>query len=388
MTNQITAALPNFSQLQPTPNIQNAPSGGANSPNVSSQGSVGGWPPAGQPQQPYTQVPQPNFNQPAAQPQQPVYQQPAAYPPAGQMNPNQPMQPQAPPADPYIAKLVSQGLIGPDDFKSHDEFTDRLLGLIDELAPKVTEYEKWQQSQQQAPAAQPAPAAQQTPPVQDLTHVVGFFQQQGMLANENGQWVAKNPVAAAAADQMNKAAAEVQLRQMELANPQAFIMKYGSEAINQAVGPLQRQMEEMAKQNQMIQQRLENSVPRPDRDWVNSNQDKLYSKDPATGQETLTTLGQLYTTAWETAQRQGITDYGRTHEYAMNIIGPLVAPPQPQQQPKASWMSQVGNQTPDPSFNSPGTIFTNNVPPGQSGYPVGNDGFPRYNILQAYAPQG
>lgn len=303
----------------------------------------------------------------------------------------QPQAPAAPPVvDPYIAQLESDGRIPVGQFKSQQELTERLYEVLTDLSPKIDEYEKWRQTQQQpaAPAQPSAPVVQQTPvvaPQQDLTAVAGMFQQSGMLAQENGQWVAKNPLAAAVAEQMNKSAMEAQLRQMELANPQAFIAKYGSDAISQAVGPLQQQMAEMAKQNEMIQKRLEESVPRPDRDWVNQNRSLLYSKDQS-GREVPTTVGNLYQTAWETANRQGITDYAKIHEYAMTVVSPLVTSQQrPPVQPQASWMAGVGQQAPDPSFNSPGTVFTNNVPHGQGGIPVANDGFPRFDLLRAYA---
>lgn len=300
--------------------------------------------------------------------------------------------PAQPVVDPYIAQWEAEGRIPAGVFKSQQELTERLYEVLNDVSPKIDEYEKWQQSQQQPapPAQQPAPVVQQAPaaaPQQDIAAVAGMFQQSGMLAQENGQWVAKNPMAAAVAEQMNKSAVEAQLRQMELANPQAFIAKYGSDAISQAVGPLQQQMEAIAKQNEMLQKRLDDSVPRPDRDWVNQNRSLLYSKDQ-TGREVPTTVGNIYTTAWETANRQGITDYAKIHEYAMSVASPLINTQQrPPVQPQASWMAGVGQQAPDPSFNSPGTVFTNNVPAGQSGTPVASDGFPRFDILRAYAQQ-
>lgn len=380
MTTPVPSQFPSFAGLQQS---TNAPSGGANSPNVSPQGGVGGWPPAGQ--QP--QVQQPTYQQPPVQQtyQQPQVQQPVALPY------QQPQAPAAPPVvDPYITQWEADGRIPAGVFKSQQELTERLYEVLNDVSPKIDAYEKWQQTQQQqaAPAQQPAPVVQQTPavaPQQDLTAVAGMFQQSGMLVQENGQWVAKNQLAAAVAEQMNKSAMEAQLRQMELANPQAFIAKYGSDAISQAVGPLQQQMAEIAKQNEMLQKRLEDSVPRPDKDWVNQNRGLLYSKDQA-GREVPTTVGNLYHTAWETANRQGITDYAKIHEYAMSVVSPLVATQQrPPVQPQASWMAGVGQQAPDPSFNSPGTVFTNNVPHGQGGIPVANDGFPRFDLLRAYA---
>lgn len=393
MTN-IPSAFPTFAGLQQQ--LPSAPSGGANSPNVTPQGGVGGWPPANQ----QSQVQQPVYQQPPAQQFPPAYQQPPAqqFPPAYPQPPaqppaaapfNQPSTQQPPTVDPYIAKVEAEWGIPVGTFKTQQELTERLFEVINDLSPKIDEYEKWKHSQ--APPVQPAaPVVQQTPaaaPPQDLTAVAGMFQQSGMLAQENGQWVAKNPLAAAVAEQMNKSVVEAQIRQMEMANPQAWIAKYGSDVISQAVGPLQQQMAEMAKQNEMLQKRLEDSVPRPDRDWVNQNRNLLYSKDQS-GQEVPTTVGNIYTTAWETAYRQGKRDYAQIHEYAMSVAAPLINTQQrPPAQPQASWMSQVGQHQPDPSFNSPGTVFTNNVPNGQLGMPLANDGFPRFDLLRAYAQQ-
>lgn len=381
---QVTPAFPSYAQLQQTVPSPNAPSGGANSPNVPPQTGVGGWPPAGQP------VPQPNFQQPPAQPNfqqpatQPAYSQPAPQP-GFQQSPMQPAPASQQPVDPFIQQWEANQRLPPGRFKTTQELAEHLYLALDDVAGKLEEYEKRTPAPQQpTPPTQTAPPA--APVTQDLTQIAGMFQQNGMLAQEGGQWIAKNPLANGVAEQLNKAAMEAQLRQMELANPEAFVSKYGMSLVNNAVQPLQAKMDEIAKQNQMLQQRLESTLPRPDRDWVNQNRQVLYSKDAA-GNEVPTQIGQLYTHAWDTAYNQGERDYGKIHEYAMKLIGPLVQPQQ-QPQPQASWMSSVGNKPPDPGFNAPGTVFTNNAPPGQGGVPVANDGFPRYNILQAhYQPQ-
>lgn len=285
------------------------------------------------------------------------------------------------PVDPLILQWEADQRLPPGRFKTTQELSEHLYSTLVDVAGKLDEYEKQQPAPQQ-PVQTPQVAPPVAPVTQDLTQIAGVFQQNGMLAQESGQWVAKNPLANGVAEQLNKAAMEAQLRQMELANPQAFIAKYGTNLVNEAVQPLQTQMAEIVKQNQMLQQRLESTLPRPDRDWVNQNRQILYTKDAA-GNETPTQIGQIYTTAWDTANRQGISDYAKIHEYAMGVISPLIQP-QMQAQPQASWMSGVGAKPPDPGFNSPGTVFTNNAPPGQGGVPVANDGFPRYNILQAY----
>lgn len=284
------------------------------------------------------------------------------------------------PVDPFIQQWEANQRLPPGRFKTTQELAEHLYLTLDDVAGKLEEYEKKQPVPQQPAGQQPAPVP--APVQQDLTQIAGVFQQNGMLANENGQWVAKNPLANGVAEQMNKAAMEAQLRQMELANPEAFVSKYGTSLVNSAVQPLQTQMAEIVKQNQMLQQRLESTLPRPDRDWVNQNRQIMYTKDAA-GNEVPTQIGQLYSHAWDTANGQGISDYGKIHEYAMGLISPLLQTQQ-QPQPQASWMSGVGTKPPDPGFNSPGTVFTNNAPPGQGGVPVANDGFPRYNILQAF----
>ena len=386
---QVTPAFPSFAQLQQASaqNNLNAPSGGANSPNVSPQASVGGWPPS----QPT--VPQPNFQQPAQQPnfqqpaQQPNFQQPANQPvysppapqPGNQQSPMQPAPQQT--VDPLILQWEADQRLPPGRFKTTQELSEHLYSTLVDVATKLDEYEKQQPAPQVTPT-QPVAPAPATPAPQDLTQIASVFQQNGMLANEGGQWVAKNPLANGVAEQLNKAAMEAQIRQLEMANPEAFVAKYG----NNLVQPLQSKIDEIVKQNQLLQQRLESTLPRPDRDWVNQNRHILYTKDAA-GNEISTQIGQLYATAWDTANRQGISDYAKIHEYAMGLISPLLQPQQ-QPQPQASWMSGVGTKPPDPGFNAPGTVFTNNAPPGQGGVPVGNDGFPRYSILQAhYQPQ-
>ena len=369
---QVTPAFPSYAQLQQNVPTPNAPSGGANSPNVSPQASVGGWPP----QQPAPQqqpVQQPYFQQP--NPQQPAFGQPAPQP-GFQQSPMQPA-PQQQPVDPFILQWEADQKLPPGRFKTTQELSEHLYSTLIDVAEKLDEYEK--QQPPATPAVQtPAPQQPVAPAPQDLTQIAGVFQQNGMLANEGGQWVAKNPLANGVAEQLNKAAMEAQIRQLEMANPEAFVAKYGTNLVQ----PLQSKIDEIVKQNQLLQQRLESTLPRPDRDWVNQNRQVLYTKDAA-GNETPTQIGQLYTHAWDTAYSQGTRDYGKIHEYAMGLISPLLQPQQ-QPQPQASWMSGVGTKPPDPGFNAPGTVFTNNAPPGQGGVPVGNDGFPRYNILQAY----
>jgi ABC-type phosphate transport system auxiliary subunit len=183
---------------------------------------------------------------------------------------------------------------------------------------------------------------------------------------------------------------EAQARQAELANPSAFIQKYGADVISQQVGPLKQQLEDLARQNQQLQQQFQNSMPRPDRDWIGQNRDKLYAKD-ARGQEVETPVGAIYRSAWNAAAEQG-KSIADIHQYALGVITPLIGAQPQAQQPRQSWMAGVQNPqsnmyAADPSFTAPGTIFNNGVSPQHQGRPLGNDGFPTFAAIHAQGIQ-
>jgi hypothetical protein len=222
----------------------------------------------------------------------------------------------------------------------------------------------------------------------DLSKAATMFQQQGWLAMQNGQWVATNPIAQGAAQQLNTAMLEAQARQAELADPTAFISKYGQQAIDSRLTPLQQELQQLRQETQALQARLAETLPRPDKQFVEANEDKLWTTDPA-GKQVPTQAGKLYSQAWDMASKAGYEDFNQIHEYALSVVQPYLQPtPQPAQPQHQPWMQQVQNSpVTDPSFTAPGTVFTNSVPPSGIGIPVGNDGFPTFGSLQALGIQ-
>lgn len=346
--NQVMPAMPSFADLQSQmsqqpPNTPSAPSGGANSlpAPVATPGGQGFSPPPAQP------APQP-----------------------------------APVPESYLAQLERAGKVPAGQFKSERELIDALYSTAEDLANRV------EQRPPETPVT-PTPAAAPVVNHDDLNKAATMFQQQGWLAMQNGQWVASNPIAQAAASQLNTAMLEAQARQAELSDPSAFIAKYGKSVIEQALTPFQQKLAEMEAQNQALQARLVETLPRPDKQWVESNKDKLWTTDQA-GAQTPTPAGKLYGQAWDMAHKAGMQDLNQIHEYALSVVQPYITQTQPAApQPQVPWMQQVQNSPgSDPSFTSPGSSFSAQVPPSSIGIPVGNDGFPQFSMLQALGSQG
>lgn len=295
-----------------------------------------------------------------------------------------PPTPQAPPAQPqesYLAQLERMGKVPAGQFRTERELIDALYSTAEDLANRVTP----------EPPARPAPTpVPETPVVNqaDLSKAATMFQQQGWLGMQNGQWVATNPIAQGAAQQLNTAMLEAQARQAELADPTAFISKYGQQAIDARLTPLQQELQQLRQENQAIQARLAETLPRPDKQFVEANKERLWTTDPA-GTRVPTQAGKLYSQAWDMASKAGIEDFNQIHEYALSVAQPYLQPtPQPAQPQHQPWMQQVQNSpVTDPSFTAPGTVFTNSVPPSGIGIPVGNDGFPTFGSLQALGIQ-
>lgn len=295
----------------------------------------------------------------------------------------------SPPAQPvpsYLTELEQAGKVPAGRFKTERELIDALYGTASDLATQVEQYEH------RVPPAQPEPPAPAvTPPAADLTKMATVFQQNGWLALQNGQWVATNTMATQIAQQMNNSILEAQARQAELSDPSAFIAKYGSDAIKQAVDPLRQQIDRLVQQNQQLQQQFEAAAPRPDREWVASNKGQLYAADAA-GKEVPTPAGKAYGDAWEMARRAGIDDIAQIHQYALTVATPYLAPKPvaPAAPPAQTWMQQTVPTLPgvDPSFNAPGSVLNSSVPPTGIGIPTGNDGFPTFRSLQALGLQG
>ena len=289
----------------------------------------------------------------------------------------------AQPQESYLAQLERMGKIPVGEFKSERELIDALYTTAENLANRVAP----------EPPAQPAtpPPAPEPPSVNqaDLSKAATMFQQQGWLAMQNGQWVATNPIAQSAAQQLNTAMLEAQARQAELADPTAFISKYGQTAFDAKLTPLQQELQQLRQETQALQARLAETLPRPDKQFVEANKDKLWTTDPA-GKQVPTQAGKLYSQAWDMASKAGIEDFNQIHEYALSVVQPYLQPtPQPAQPQHQPWMQQVQNSpVTDPSFTAPGTVFTNSVPPSGIGIPVGNDGFPTFGSLQALGIQG
>ena len=294
-----------------------------------------------------------------------------------------PAQP-APPIQPqesYLTQLERMGKVPAGQFKTERELIDALYSTAEDLANRVNP----------EPPAQPAkPAVPETPVVNqaDLSKAATMFQQQGWLAMQNGQWVATNPIAQGAAQQLNTAMLEAQARQAELADPTAFISKYGQQAIDAKLTPLQQELQQLRQEYQALQSKLTETLPRPDKQFVEANKDKLWTTDPA-GTRVPTQAGKLYSQAWDMASKAGLEDFNQIHEYALSVAQPYLQPtPQPAQPQHQPWMQQVQNSpVTDPSFTAPGTVFTNSVPPSGIGIPVGNDGFPTFGSLQALGIQ-
>lgn len=298
-----------------------------------------------------------------------------------QQPPAQPAPQPTPAPESYLTQLERAGKVPAGQFKSERELIDALYSTAEDLANRV---ERQPEPPKPTPVTPAAPPAVNT---DDLNKAATMFQQQGWLAMQNGQWVASNPIAQSAAQQLNTAMLEAQARQAELADPSAFIAKYGKSVIEQAMTPLQAKLAEMEAQNQALQARLAETLPRPDKQWVDQNKDKLWTTDPA-GKQVPTQVGKLYGQAWDMAHKAGLQDLTQIHEYALQVVQPYITQTQPAAPPQP-WMQQVQNSpVTDPSFTAPGTVFNSSVPPSGIGIPVGNDGFPTFGSLQALGIQG
>lgn len=345
-----TPALPSFQMLQqqaaptPQPNIPSAPSGGANSPPVPvpQPGGMG---------LPTPPVPQPT---------------PQFVPPA------------APQRDPYLVQLEQEGRLPVGRFNTVQEAFDAVYGVAQQTADELDRFK----AQTPAPPVAPQPPA---PPAEDLNKMAMAFQQNGWMALENGQWVAKQPAASTLAQQLNQQILEAQARQAELADPAAFIAKYGKTAIEQYLTPVQKELEALKQQNALLQQELSKAVPKPHEAWIKQNEAVLWTTDQ-NGTRTPSAAGKAYGDAWDMAANYGMSPED-VHKFAMTAATPYltaVAQPAPQPQPQP-WMQQVlqNPPVPNPAFNAPGTQLNNSVPPQQRDVFLDNDGLPSFARLQA-----
>lgn len=343
-----TPAIPSFQMLQqqaatPQPNIPSAPSGGANSPPVP--------------------VPQPGgMGLPAPPTPQPT---PQFVPPA------------APPRDPYLVQLEQEGRLPPGRFNTVQEAFNAIYTVAEQTADELDRFKA-------QPVPPPAAPQLPAPPAEDLNKMAMAFQQNGWMALENGQWVAKQPAAGQLAQQLNQQILEAQARQAELSDPAAFIAKYGKTAIEQYLTPLQKEMEALKQQNLQLQHDIAKSTPKPHEAWIKQNEAVLWTTDQ-NGTRTPSVAGKAYGDAWDMAANYGMTAED-VHRFAMTAATPYLTTvtqqaPQPQPQP---WMQQVLQNPPaqNPAFNAPGT-FLSNVPPQQQNVFLDNDGLPSFARLQA-----
>lgn len=290
----------------------------------------------------------------------------------------------------YLAELEQQGKVPPGQFKTERELIDALYGTAENLATRVEEYETQQSSAPpQTPEPPPPTTAPAVPSPAELTKMATVFQQNGWLALKEGQWVAVNPMASQVAQQMNNAIMESQARQLEMTgDPEAYISKYGEGVFKKHLDPLNDQITQLKEQNQRLQSQIEANTPRADKTWVEQNRDKLFVKD-ATGAETHTPAGKAYAEAWEMARLAG-QPLDKIHTYALTVATPLInaSTPPTAPAPVQSWAQQAAQRQPtDPSFNAPGTVLNNSVPPNGIGIPTGNDGYPTFGSLQALGLQ-
>ena len=337
-----------------------------------------------------------DMQQQSAPPVQPTYQIPPSAPSGGAISPPAPASPPggqgltpptqpvapAPQKSPYIAALEAQNKIPVGRFTSEAELIDTLYTISDNLQSQL---EAERNRTHETPAApQPAPVA----PQEDLTAMAVPFQQSGWLAMENGQWVSRHPAAASLAQQLNQRAAEAQARTAELATDTAgFLRKYGQEAFEEALAPIQQKMAELEAYNKQLESEIAKAVPKPHEAWVKQNESQLWTTDQF-GRRVPTAAGQTYSKAWDTAAQYGMP-VDKVHEYAMALTAPLLtqqtqqpAPPAAPQQP---WMQQVAQNPPviNPGFTAPGTTFQSQTPPQARDAIYGNDGFPSFTRMQA-----
>lgn len=285
-------------------------------------------------------------------------------------------QPPAQPAAPQSGRSLVEayeraGHINPGQFRNDVELTHRLFEVTNELATEL-ERSKSTPSQPAAPVQPVQPAA----PTVDLNKVANAFQQQGLLKFESGQWVSSHPMAAQVATELNQAVLAAQARQAELADPTAFIAKYGESAIKSHMTPLEQQFQALKSQYETLQSQMQALTPSPYKSWIDSNKEKLYALD-AVGTKQLTPAGKAYHDAWE-ALKDRVDDESVLHDMARRAAEPLlqVTPAQPQQ----TFLEKVASTPVQPGFTLPGTTqpATGQPVPGIS---TDNKGFPDFQKL-------
>lgn len=334
-------------------------------------------------------VPAPPFTQQV--PAFPVPPSPMNAPSGGANSPPAPVSqpgglglPSQTPAAPLslVQQYEAAGRIPAGRFKSDQELTDALYQVAETAASEL------EQSRQrpQTPAAEPAKPVTPAAPIEDVTKMATYFQQNGWLSLQNGQWVAVNPLATQLAGQLNQQIVEAQARQAELADPVSFFKKYGGDALKENLTPMQAELAELKAQYAALQTQIAESAPKPWDGFMKQYDAQLWTTDQS-GQRQPSDVGRVYRDAFEMARTYGMSPVD-THKFAETATKPYLQQTQQPVAPQQSWMQQVStNQAQmDPSFNRPGTVLNNGVPPGQMGIPRENNGFTSFNIL-AQLPQ-
>ena len=332
-------------------------------------------------------VPAPQFAQPTNTPSAPSGGAnsppvPVSQPGGTGLTPQQPA-PVAPPQQPsLIQRYEQEGRIPVGRFKNEQELVDALYQVAETAAARLD-----QAGQQPQTPATPVVPVTPAAPVEDVTKMATYFQQNGWLALQNGQWVPVNPLANAVAAQLNQQIVEAQARQAELADPVSFFKKYGGDALKENLSPLEQKLAALEQQYAALQTQLAESAPKPWDGFMKQYDAQLWTTDPS-GARQPSAVGAIYRDAFEIARQSGLPA-AEVHKLAEMATKPYLQQQAAQPQaPQTPWMQQVtNNQVPlDPSFNRPGQSLNNGVPPGQLGIPRQNNGYTSFDLL-AQVPQ-
>lgn len=331
--------------------------------------------PSGYQQAPAQPVPPPIQYPPQAAPFQYVPQQPAA--PAPAPTPVAPAAPAAPNRT-MLNSLVSRGELTAQEaayYPSDDHLFQDLL----------TEVAKVRQAPPETPAPTQTPAPQQTQAPQqsleEINRMALSLQQSGALTFEGNRYTAKYPEFQAVADRLNSERLRAEQHLQELADPQAWMKKYGQQVIEEQVKPLQEQI-------QSLRQQLTSALPKPHEAWVDKHRAVLYEAD-ATGNLTqnLSPVGKIYDQMWTEMSQMGLSDPRALHTIASraaeHAMGLVPATPQAPPQPTQSFWQASGSQPGQiiPGFNSPGTTQLARHQAQQVAIPVTNQGFADFRAI-------
>lgn len=282
-------------------------------------------------------------------------------------------------------RAVQKGLLPPGlQFASDDELVERLATVAQRAvaAAESAAVRPNQAASQQAPPATPAQQGDGFT-AEQLSTTAQMFQQQGLLTFSNGVWVATNPLAGAVAEQLNRRVAQAQAAQAELADPEGFVRKYGTNAFKQFVEPLQQQQQQLQRQLAAVQQMIAAQSPKPYDDFLEQNASILFTRD-ATGREVPTAVGQEYGRAWDELAATGVRDEAALHKYASAMIAQYLNPaPQsaaPAVPPQQPWSANIPPAT-DPAFSRPGSMVQVAQAPGAGSIPRNNQGLPDLTAL-------